>query len=78
MIYASVCFAILYKDSQKLEKTRKYRKPMPVSQRVIVSIPPGTDRDTERSYQKALSVSRLSVYGIMGINPHRSIIHTPL
>ena len=39
MIYASVYFTILYKDSQKLEKTRKYRKPMPVNQRVLGSSP---------------------------------------
>ena len=39
IIYASVYFTILYKDSQKLEKTRKYRKPMPVNQRVLGSSP---------------------------------------
>ena len=39
MIYASVYFTILYKDSKKLEKTRKYRKPMPVNQRVPGSSP---------------------------------------
>ncbi len=39
MIYASVYFTMLYKDIQKLEKTRKYRKPMPVNQRVLGSSP---------------------------------------
>ena len=42
MIYASVYFTILYKDSQKLEKTRKYRKPMPHNQGVPGSSPGGT------------------------------------
>ena len=42
MIYASVYFTILYKDGQKLEKTRKHRKPMPHNQGVPGSSPGGT------------------------------------
>ena len=44
MIYASVYFTILYKDSQKLEKTRKYQKPMTRNQGVAGSCPAGTTK----------------------------------
>ena len=44
MIYASIYFTILYKDGQKLEKTRKYRKPMPHNQGVTGSSPVGTTK----------------------------------
>ena len=44
MIYASVYFTILYKDGQKLEKTRKHRKPMPHNQGVAGSCPAGTTK----------------------------------
>jgi len=47
MIYASVYFTILYKDSQKLKETRKYRKPMPVNQRVLGSSPSSGAKSTE-------------------------------
>ena len=35
---------MLYKDSQKLEKTRKHRKPMPHNQGVVGSCPTGTTK----------------------------------
>ena len=44
MIYTSVYFTMIYKDSQKLEKTRKYRKPMPHNQGVPGSSPGGTSK----------------------------------
>jgi len=47
MIYTSVYFTMIYKDSQKLEKTRKHRKPMPVNQRVLGSSPSSGAKSTE-------------------------------
>ena len=55
MIYASVYFTILYKDSQKLEKTRKHRKPMPHNQGVAGSCPAGTTSRL-RNFRRAVCI----------------------
>ena len=62
MIYASVYFTILYKDSQKLEKTRKYRKPMPVNQRVLGSSPSSGATQNQALTKKFASAFFLQYY----------------
>ena len=57
MIYASIYFTIPYKDSQKLEKTRKYRKPMPHNQGVPGSSPGGTTQSPSKDSLEGLVVS---------------------
>ena len=52
MIYASIYFTILYKDSQKLEKTRKYRIPMLCKQGVVGSTPTISTKKKKRLTQK--------------------------
>ena len=56
MIYASVYFTMLYKDSQKLEKTRKHQKPMPHNQGVPGSSPGGTTKAPVRFLAGAFHV----------------------
>ena len=63
MIYTSVYFTMIYKDSQKLEKTRKHRKPMPHNQGVPGSSPGGT------TYNPSIdSVEGLLFPGVSGLH----------
>ena len=63
MIYASVYFTMLYKDSQKLEKTRKHRKPMPHNQGVAGSCPAGTTNMKAVSYTAFFHIIKFECYG---------------
>ena len=70
MIYTSVYFTMIYKDSQKLEKTRKYRKPMPHNQGVAGSCPAGTTkRPTSSDAGRSCYLVKMLCQSALVLNP---------